>query len=172
MPLKYSRASLAPLRCAALHSSIYLSTQKSCNSLLYHTYNLNATNSFFPLAGIDDDNSVFLHSVRSQVSVFEPYAHSSPNLHQDPSRLRWSSASDRIDQPATCHPPPNPRLGDNIRAAVINANKGKRCEIVTFCHTVDQDIMIVSEIKQENSANSCEFLPMLIDWTGMSTGVA
>ena len=74
---EYDRIETTDWNCFACNS-------KNCSSFLYHAYNLNVSNSFDPLAGIPGDDSVFLHSVCSPVSVFEPHAHSSPNSPQDP----------------------------------------------------------------------------------------
>ncbi len=149
---EYDKVETTDWNCFACNS-------KNCSSFLYHAYNLNVSNSFDPLAGIPGDDSVFLHSVCSPRSVFEPKTHSSPNPSQDLSKTRSSSsASNRSGSSTNRMARP---LGDNIRVAVLNANsiKGKRCEVATFCHNVDPDIMIVSETKLDSSVYSAEFLP-------------
>jgi len=46
-------------------------------------FNVNVSNSFAPLAGIPGDDSIFLSSVLSPRSTFEPRVHSSPNTQTD-----------------------------------------------------------------------------------------
>ena len=135
----------------------------NCSSFLYHAYNLNVSNSFPPLAGIPGDNSIFLSSVTSPTSPFDPPTASS-TVTSDPATCRSlnipSSASSCRDTD-TSSGIFTRTTADNIRITVVNANsvKGKKPEIVELCNSTQLDIMVITETKIDSTINSSEFLP-------------
>ncbi len=58
----------------------------NCSSFSHHAHNLNATNSYDPLAGIPGDDSVFLYSAYCPNAVFEPHLHSRGTYGLKPNR--------------------------------------------------------------------------------------
>ena len=136
------------------------------SSFLYHAFNVNVSNSFAPLAGIPGDDSIFLSSVLSPRSIFEPRVHSSPNTQTDMQTNPCTSTSTGCSSSASV---PSAALDfiahgvDNLRIAVLNAiaSKGRNHKLQNsaVCTTTQTDILISTETKLDSSISSSEFLP-------------
>ena len=106
----------------------YRCQSRNNSSFLYHAYNLNVSNSFSPLAGLEGDDIDSLPGIRSPTSPFAPQQHSTPDAvpparEANPSRESMNSSHSEQGRP--------PGGRQNFRTIVVNCNsvRGKRAEM-------------------------------------------
>ena len=140
---------------------------------LYHSYNIEVSNSFSLLAGDMFNNSVFedINSPR-----FQPRSHSSPLNSSIPasSNSRLNSSNRHIPniQPNMSYRPLSsssksnsshalPKKAKNLRFLAVNCNgiRSKKAELENLTTYVQPDILLLCETKLDNNVQSAEFMP-------------
>ena len=139
------------------------------NSSLYHSYNVDVSNSFSVLAGASLDDSVF--SASSLSPNLNPRAHSSPRLLNG-NRSKHSSSNIRTSthvyntstkSKRSAHSgSPLPNKASNMRYLSINCNgvSSKRAELENLVAYTSPDVLLLTETKIDSSVSTSEFLPV------------
>ena len=103
----------------------YRCQSRNNSSFLYHAYNLNVSNSFSPLAGLEGGDTDLLLNIRSPTSSFAPVQHSTPDVVPPARDANVSSESLN-----SSHSEQGRQLGgrQNFRTIVVNCHcvRGKR----------------------------------------------
>ena len=153
-----SMSSDSLVRIANEEWKCYRCQSRNNSSFLYHAYNLNVSNSFSPLAGLEGDDTDLLLNIRSPTSPFAPEQHSTPEA-VPPARDASSSSESVNSSHSEQSRPPGRR--QNFRTIVVNCNsvKGKRAEMAELCHSIQPDAMILTETRIDKDVGEQEFLP-------------
>ena len=133
----------------------------NADSSLYHSYNIEVSNSFSTLASHDLNTSVFTTAPLSP--NFNPKLHSSPSSVLDtsiaePASIRHSS-SDQQQNSASASD--LPRKAGNMRYLTINCNgiRNKKAELQNLVSYTSPDVIFLTETKIDATVSSAEFLP-------------
>ena len=139
----------------------YRCQSRNNSSFLYHAYNLNVSNSFSPLAGLEGDDIDSLPGIRSPTSPFAPQQHSTPDAVPPAREANPSKESMNSSHSEQCRPPGGRQ---NLRTIVVNCNsvRGKRAEMAELCHSIQPDAMILTETRIDKDVKPEEFLPPTI----------